>query len=170
MLSSLVVTLVTTAAAEVGNIASKGAGETPPLSFLERIDVEYYDRQAVFELTGKNWDDLKSYFQKLQDDFVVWHNHNFPDANELEVVAGLAEEAGEVCRGAVKMSQGIRGSREEWLHEIEKECADVFIKLMDVSRYYEFDLLTAIQSRWSSVRQRNWIDDPQSGGQNVKRK
>lgn len=127
--------------------------------------MRYEDKQATFELTGDNWEVLKSYMQKLQDDVVTWRDYNFGNENELATVAGLAEETGEVCRAAVKMSQGIRGSREEWLDEIEKEVADVFIKLMDVSSFYGFDLATAIQSRWSSVRQRNWIDNPKSGGQ-----
>lgn len=128
--------------------------------------MRYADKQKTHELSGKNWEDFDSILGRLQEDFKVWHNHNFhADNEELAAIAGLSEEAGEVCRAAVKMSQGIRGTRDEWMDELEKETADVFIKLMDVARHYNFDLSKAIQSRWISVRQRNWVDDPTKGGQ-----
>jgi NTP pyrophosphatase (non-canonical NTP hydrolase) len=127
--------------------------------------MRYEDKQATYDLSAQNWEQLSSVLGRLQEDFNVWHDHNFKDSNELETIAGLAEEAGEVCRAAVKMSQGIRGTREDWMDELEKECGDVFIKLMDVAGFYGFDLTTAIQARWKSVRQRNWVDDPSKGGQ-----
>lgn len=94
----------------------------------------------------------------------AWVEHNFGRGNELATVGGLAEEVGEVMRAAVKRSQGIRGTREEWDAELRKECADVFIKLCDVAGFYGFALDEAIEDRWLVVRARDWKADPQGHG------
>jgi NTP pyrophosphatase (non-canonical NTP hydrolase) len=95
----------------------------------------------------------------LQGDISAWIAHNFPDRQPLGVVAGLAEETGEVCRAAVKMEQGIRGTREEWLGELGNELADVFIKLVDVADFYGLNLAVCIHNRWAVVRLRDWQAD-----------
>jgi NTP pyrophosphatase (non-canonical NTP hydrolase) len=100
----------------------------------------------------------------LQCDIARWVEHNFGNSNELATVGGLVEECGEVMRAAVKRSQGIRGTREEWDAELRKESADVFIKLCDVAQFYGFDLATAITERWGQVRQRDWKANPQGHG------
>lgn len=88
-----------------------------------------------------------------------WVTRNF-DNSELSAVVGMVEEVGELCRAVVKMEQGIRGTREEWFAEIRKETGDVFIKLCDIARFYEFDLADAIEERWAKVSQRDWKADP----------
>ena len=94
------------------------------------------------------------------DDVAAWADHNFPTETPETVVLGLAEEVGEMCRAALKRYQGIRGSRAEWDVEIRKESGDVFIKLVHVAHVHGFDLLSAIQSRWGDVSQRDWRANP----------
>jgi NTP pyrophosphatase (non-canonical NTP hydrolase) len=96
---------------------------------------------------------------RLQRDVAVWLARNFPDRNPLTAVAGTAEEVGELCRAAVKLEQGIRGTEAEWLAEIDKELGDVFIKLCDVADLYGRDLEAAIAARWETVRTRDWQAD-----------
>lgn len=98
-----------------------------------------------------------------------WILANFgPDGldtrNELTVVLGLMEEAGEVARPVVKMNQGIRGTREEWMSKLQEEVGDVFIKLVDVADWYGFDLFHVIRSRFEDVRQRDWLADRRGHG------
>ena len=77
---------------------------------------------------------------------------------------GLAEEVGEVCRASLKLAQGIRGTQEEWLAEIEKELGDVFIKLLDVASVYGINAEHALVRRWADIRQRNWSANPTGHG------
>jgi NTP pyrophosphatase (non-canonical NTP hydrolase) len=100
----------------------------------------------------------------LQSAVAVWLARNFPDRSPLTVVAGTAEEVGELCRAAVKREQGIRGTEAEWITEIEKELGDVFIKMCDVADWYGIDLEAAIADRWNTVRNRDWQADPQGHG------
>jgi NTP pyrophosphatase (non-canonical NTP hydrolase) len=100
----------------------------------------------------------------LQGEVNAWVEHNFGHDNELATVGGLAEEVGEVMRAAVKRSQGIRGTREEWDAELRKESADVFIKLCDVASFYGFDLADAVVERWTKVSARDWRANPQGHG------
>jgi NTP pyrophosphatase (non-canonical NTP hydrolase) len=97
--------------------------------------------------------------RNLQRDVNAWVTRNF-DNSELTAVVGLVEEVGELCRAVVKMEQGIRGTRDEWSQEIRKETGDIFIKLCDVARFYEFDLSDAVRERWADVSQRNWKANP----------
>jgi NTP pyrophosphatase (non-canonical NTP hydrolase) len=119
----------------------------------------------------------------LQSAVAVWLARNFPDRNPLTVIAGTVEEAGELCalvnpkiakelikrvarlcRAAVKLDQGIRGTEAEWRAEIAKEVGDVVIKLCDVCDWYDIDLEAAIADRWNTVRNRDWRTDPQGHG------
>lgn len=103
----------------------------------------------------------------LQTAIAAWLKQNFPDRNALTVVAGTAEEVGELCRAAVKLEQGIRGTEAQWRAEIEKEVGDVFIKLADVADYYGIDLADAIVVRWASVRARDWRNNRKGHGMPV---
>lgn len=99
--------------------------------------------------------DIRNY----QAEVKVWVLHNFGNGNELATFGGMIEEAAEVVRAAVKRSQGIRGTREEWSKEIRKESADTFIKLCDIAQAEGFDLADAIRERWDEVGKRDWKAD-----------
>lgn len=107
-----------------------------------------------------------------------WTHHNFPNDIGPDVVLGTNEEAGEaveavlmllaslgrLSRASLKMQQGIRGTPQEWLEEIRKETADVFIKLCHIASAYHFDLHTVIEQRWAVVQQRDFVADPKGHG------
>lgn len=96
----------------------------------------------------------------VQADVQEWESRQPWAGDPPAIVAlGLGEEAGEVQRAVLKMHQGIRGTREEWIEEARKECGDVFIKLCAVASSLGFDLGSAISERWDNVRQRNWTAD-----------
>lgn len=99
-----------------------------------------------------------------------WAERNFdlPDLSQsdqkaLIALTGVAEEAGEVVRAIRKMCQGIRGTREEWIEEIEKEGADVVIQLMSGFNALNLDLNSAVSKRWASVSMRDWKKFPKNG-------
>ena len=102
---------------------------------------------------------------RIQEECDVWVNRNFPNRSKAAVIGGLGEEVGEVLRACVKHDQGIRGTADEWMYELEKELGDVFIKLCDVANFYDIDLELAIVNRWHSVQKRDWVTDPEKGGQ-----
>lgn len=100
-----------------------------------------------------------------QSQVTEWVQRNFGDkATKFTAIVGLTEEVGELCRAVVKRSQGIRGTKEEWDAEIEKELGDIFIKLCDTAGHYGVDLQDAIETRWAAVKQRNWQENPQGHG------
>ncbi len=97
----------------------------------------------------------------------VWEwGQEQPWKDDLAIVrvVGLGEETGEVQRALLKMHQGIRGTREQWLDEAAKEMGDVFIKLCDVAESLGLNLERCIQDRWAEIRQRNFTKDPQGHG------
>lgn len=97
-----------------------------------------------------------------QEDVAYWQEKNFPDHEPFDNVVstlGLVEEVGEVCRAIVKMEQGIRGTREEWMEDLKKEIGDVFIKICDVSNRFDIDLQRTVRDRWEVVRARDWQKD-----------
>lgn len=104
----------------------------------------------------------------LDRDFIervrFWLVSNFgPDGldtrSELTVVLGFSEEAGELARPVVKMNQGIRGTREEWLGKLQEEIGDVFIKLVDIADWYGLDLVDVIEARFAEISERDWVKD-----------
>lgn len=100
--------------------------------------------------------------EHLQDEIGEWQEYNFPAKTPFDnaiSTLGLVEEVGEMCRSIVKMEQGIRGTREEWMEDLKKELGDVFIKLCDVSNRYDVNLSNAIHDRWQNVRKRDWQKD-----------
>lgn len=104
-----------------------------------------------------------------QDEVGKWVEYNFGPYDKddyqrkLTIVAGLAEEVGEVMRCVTKAEQGIRGSWGQWMQDLEAELADVYIKLVDVANCYDIDLETSIARRWRSVSERDWVKYPKNG-------
>jgi len=103
--------------------------------------------------------------EDLQDGVSKWTHRNFgKNRNKLHPVLGVAEEAGELCHAALKMDQGIRGTREEHHAKMRDAVGDVVIYLADVCNTYGFRLSDCIEAAWEEVEKRNWADDPKGGG------
>ncbi len=101
---------------------------------------------------------------KLQQEIFEWRKHNFPEEGPLLFGLQLAEETGELARAMSKLHRGVRGSDAEWLAEIYKEIGDVFLALNHVANEYGFFLEDAVNARWATVKQRDYIKDPQQHG------
>lgn len=104
----------------------------------------------------------------LQSEVAEWSNYNFRSSNTdgdvLSSATGVAEETGEMMRCVRKAYQGIRGTKEEWYKEAEKEAADIVISLCDLCAKMEIDLDAALQERWLNVKKRDWVKNPQGHG------
>jgi NTP pyrophosphatase (non-canonical NTP hydrolase) len=101
---------------------------------------------------------------ELQAQVAPWAAHNLPNDTVVVGAAGLAEEAGEVCRAAVKDIQGIRGTHEEWMDELAKELGDVVIKAAHVATLAGFDFGSIVRDRWAVIQQRDFVANRQGHG------
>jgi NTP pyrophosphatase (non-canonical NTP hydrolase) len=100
----------------------------------------------------------------MQLEHKVWVEHNFPNSTELWVPAlGVAEEAGELCHAILKMSQGIRGTKQEHRAAVEDAVGDICIYLMDLCNKMDLSFELSILRTWREVRQRDWIKYPKNG-------
>lgn len=101
--------------------------------------------------------------EDLQNGVAQWTAKNFPEGKNLWPVMGVAEEAGELIHAALKMDQGIRGTREEHLADMRDALGDITIYMADVCNKYGFRLSDCIEAAWEEVEKRNWADDPEGG-------
>ena len=60
-----------------------------------------------------------------------WAKIHFPDNEPWQPILGMMEEAGELSHSLLKMTQGIRGSKEQHLAAVRGAVADVVIYLAD---------------------------------------
>lgn len=103
--------------------------------------------------------------QRMQAQVGRWAEHNFSHNNTIEACGlGLGEEAGEALRAILKRSQKIRGTYEEWTRELQKELADVFIKLCHAAELEGIDLEDVILTRWIEVKNRDFQANPTGHG------
>jgi NTP pyrophosphatase (non-canonical NTP hydrolase) len=73
-------------------------------------------------------------------------NQELPHGNTLHGLQ-LGEEAGEVQRAILKGEQGIRGSREYWLGQLQKELADVVCTAAGIATHYGIDLESTVAAK-----------------------
>lgn len=92
--------------------------------------------------------------KQLQAEVKEWATHNFPEAERVDPVLGVAEETGELCHAVLKMKQGIRTS-EDHMEEAIDAIGDLVIYLADVCNKYGFDLESIVYSTWDEVKQRD---------------
>lgn len=97
----------------------------------------------------------------LQTEITNWVRTNFSNNSDLATYMGTLEELLEagsrLARVITKSAQGSRGFHDVDYaqRELEKECADVFIKLCDIAQYTGFSLEEAIVQRWETVQARS---------------
>lgn len=106
-----------------------------------------------------------SILRNMQASVAAWRSRQpWADEGPVETTLGLAEETGELCRAVLKMHQGIRGTRGEWMAEARKELGDVVIKACDVATVLGIDLVDAVDERWQQVSQREFGVDNRGHG------
>jgi NTP pyrophosphatase (non-canonical NTP hydrolase) len=91
---------------------------------------------------------------ELQLEVAEWTKkfHGDGDPNPLLDALAVAEEAGEVCRAALKRANGIREG--DWSANLREEAADVVITLLSLAANEGWSLSEAVDERWEEVRTR----------------
>jgi NTP pyrophosphatase (non-canonical NTP hydrolase) len=101
----------------------------------------------------------------MQDEHKVWVDHNFPNAEPWEALAGITEEVGELAHAHLKGFRGIRGL--ESLHDqmVRKADAlgDIFIYMLSYANTNNLDLEKCIERAWEEVGARDWQANPTDG-------
>ena len=106
--------------------------------------------------------------KKLQARRQVWALRNFgPDPKPYghQNVLGVCAEAGELAHAQLKLEQNIRGDRDEHLTEIADAVGDICMYLMGVCDNYGFVFEECIRQTAESVMRRDWVADPERGGE-----
>jgi len=127
----------------------------------------YYSRQYAMLATTLHreyaWTHSASY-NELQTKIRQWHRENHPKDDESISLIAIGEELGEVMRAHVKQAGGIRGTWEYWQAEKEKEAGDVMIGLFNYLAQCNIDADAAFRSRWMTISQRDYKNNPFDGG------
>ena len=100
----------------------------------------------------------------MQAERNAWVAENFPDDELINSVLGAVEELGEITHHYLKMKQGIRGDQEFHRTEILDGVADCVIFLAGVCSHLGADYGALVFETWEKVKQRNWVEDPETGG------
>jgi NTP pyrophosphatase (non-canonical NTP hydrolase) len=100
---------------------------------------------------------------ELQDRHRTWLQHNFPNQQPHDALLGLAEEVGELSHAHLKNQQGIR--EVDFRQLAEDAIGDIVIYLASYCNTNGFDLSWCVEKTWRKVSQRDWVADPQKGGE-----
>lgn len=91
--------------------------------------------------------DLREYQKRMGE----WLDSNLPTTTVPIQGLALCEEAGEAARAVVKMELGIRGTREQWMKELEDEVGGVFAALLCLCHKAGIDLQDAVEVQWQKT-------------------
>jgi len=106
------------------------------------------------------------YLSQLQSEARRWRAHNFPGATAEQQFMGMVEEMGEIAHAVLKVQQGIRGMEAAAARDaIIDGIGDLIIFLTGFCDCFGIDLGAAVEETWDKVQQRDWIADPERGGQ-----
>ena len=107
--------------------------------------------------------------EQIQREHKEWVERNFPsespDRDVEHATLGVCEEAGELAHAILKRAQGVRGSNADLTSEALDALGDIFIYSLTVADYFGMSIETIYASTWNKVKQRDWVADPQSGGE-----
>jgi NTP pyrophosphatase (non-canonical NTP hydrolase) len=79
---------------------------------------------------------------------------------------GITEEVGELAHVHLKREQGIRRLGGDNGYNLACDAlGDIFIYMLSYANSNHIDLEEAITSTWERVEQRDWVDDPDRGGE-----
>jgi len=102
----------------------------------------------------------------LQREHKEWVEHNFPRNEPYMPLLGIMEEVGELSHAHLKFDQEIRGyTRSRWEAEAEDAIGDIIIYLASYCNANFLNLEECLDRTWDRVKQRDWIADPQKGGE-----
>ena len=105
---------------------------------------------------------------ETQESITRWADDTFGAAHPAEVAARMNVEVAELVAGlATVAAVPVAGMDQELVHELQKECADVFIMLAQVAEKLDVDLQTVVNYKMSVNRRRNWTRSPSGKMQHV---
>jgi NTP pyrophosphatase (non-canonical NTP hydrolase) len=97
---------------------------------------------------------------RLQSEVNEWASRNFGTSRDpKDPVLGVAEETGELCHAILKMSQRIRGTKQEHEGEAIDAIGDIIIYLADTCNLYGWSLQSCLEATWAHVKKRDWTKD-----------
>lgn len=101
---------------------------------------------------------------ELQRERDLWVARNFPGDELVNSILGAMEELGELAHAFLKHKQGIREVSDGNVKDlIEDAVADCVIFLAGVATHTGFDYGEAVQRTWDKVKQRDWVNNPETG-------
>ena len=101
----------------------------------------------------------------LQEQLLLWLDHNFPETNSDMQLKGVVEELGELAHADLKHQQGIRGYKDvaKTKAEIMDAVGDINMYLMNYCNKMGIDYAECILFAWNTIKQRDWIKYPDTG-------
>ena len=110
----------------------------------------------------------------LQQRSQAWRTRNFGENGDtslgnpqsIEQFLGMVEEMGELSHVLLKHGQGIRRMDPITAAELEADAlADLFIFMLGYAGRRQLDLEYIILKTWEKVERRDWVKDPERGGE-----
>lgn len=103
----------------------------------------------------------------MQREHDLWRRRNFHDQAVLleDQVLGCCEEAGEMAHHLLKLRAGIRGGEQEHVEGIIDAGCDFMVFFMGVCTQLGVNMELEFAKVWQKVKQRDWINDPERGGE-----
>lgn len=110
-----------------------------------------------------------SFLTKTQAEVHEWSERNFglvPNSQiplRISSFLGMVEELGEIAHAILKMTQGIRGTREEHTEAIKDGIADLLVFTLDFCARNQMEAELLLDEVWKKVKQRDWNKNNQTG-------
>lgn len=107
--------------------------------------------------------------KQKQDEILEWSTRNFGEVPNSQIqlrissFLGMVEEIGELAHALLKMAQGIRGTKEEHLAEIEDSIADLMVFLLDFCGRNDINAEKLLNEVWDKVKLRDWNKNKLNG-------
>lgn len=98
----------------------------------------------------------------------TWQRQNFGEAaTAANSFLGMVEELGEMAHAMLKHAQEIRGmgAKHALLEKVIDAHCDLIIFSYGVANDLGYDLEGELEKTWARVKNRNWVDDPERGGE-----
>ena len=114
-------------------------------------------------MTSLERDKLEVGMEVIQDEVGEWSERNFGDQPSWRPLLGIGEELGELNHAYLKLSQGIRGDREELENKLVDAVGDLMIYLADFCYKEGIYMGRCMIDAWKEVSQRDWKKYPKNG-------
>lgn len=129
--------------------------DTPPVSEWEKLQANILDAVGdiaiyMLDYCGKRGLELNS----------LWVERLFLDDKMSRNWHDLTPLARRLAHHQLKGEQGIRGTPEHHLREIDMTCRAVLAHLEVICKSMRKDFLEILDGVWSKVRQRDWTKNP----------